>query len=182
MCGLFADGKKATGFKSMVVAQFTGIGLQKDDNAFVVYNNDSPATGQYDDSTQPGNENLSTNSKAIYKPSYRNYHIKCSNDAVLQVVSVFAIGYAEHFLAESGGDQSITNSNSNFGASALNAVGFKDNAFKQDDKGYITHIIPPKEIPLTESSVEVESIDVNVNWFCCWCWFYSTFISLWTNQ
>ena len=162
MCGLFADGKKATGFKSMVVAQFTGIGLQKDDNAFVVYNNDSPATGQYDDSTQPGNENLSTNSKAIYKPSYRNYHIKCSNDAVLQVVSVFAIGYAEHFLAESGGDQSITNSNSNFGASALNAVGFKDNAFKQDDKGYITHIIPPKEIPLTESSVEFESIDVNV--------------------
>ena len=162
MCGLFADGKKATGFKSMVVAQFTGIGLQKDDNAFVVYNNDSPATGQYDDSTQPGNENLSTNSKAIYKPSYRNYHIKCSNDAVLQIVSVFAIGYAEHFLAESGGDQSITNSNSNFGASALNAVGFKDNAFKQDDKGYITHIIPPKEIPLTESSVEFESIDVNV--------------------
>ena len=161
MCGLFADGKKATGFKSMVVAQFTGIGLQKDDNAFVVYNNDSPATGQYDDSTQPGNENLSPNSKAIYKPSYRNYHIKCSNDAVLQIVSVFAIGYAEHFLVESGGDQSITNSNSNFGASALNAVGFKDNAFKQDDKGYITHIIPPKEIPLTESSVEFESIDVN---------------------
>jgi hypothetical protein len=29
MCGLLADGNKATGFKSMVVAQFTGIGLQK---------------------------------------------------------------------------------------------------------------------------------------------------------
>jgi hypothetical protein len=37
MCGLVADGSKATGFKSMVVAQFTGIGLQKDDSAFVVY-------------------------------------------------------------------------------------------------------------------------------------------------
>ena len=35
MCGLFADGDKADGFKSMVVAQFTGIGLQKDNNAFV---------------------------------------------------------------------------------------------------------------------------------------------------
>ena len=33
-CGLHADGSAATGFKSMVVAQFTGIGLQKDDNAF----------------------------------------------------------------------------------------------------------------------------------------------------
>ena len=30
MCGLFADGDKATGFQSMVLAQFTGIGLQKD--------------------------------------------------------------------------------------------------------------------------------------------------------
>ena len=33
--GLHADGAKATGFKSMVAAQFTGIGLQKDDNAFI---------------------------------------------------------------------------------------------------------------------------------------------------
>ena len=30
MCGLLADGANATGFKSMVAAQFTGIGLQKD--------------------------------------------------------------------------------------------------------------------------------------------------------
>ena len=29
MCGMHADGSKALGFKSMVVAQFTGIGLQK---------------------------------------------------------------------------------------------------------------------------------------------------------
>ena len=35
MCGMHADGSKATGFKSMVVAQFAGIGLQKDNNAFV---------------------------------------------------------------------------------------------------------------------------------------------------
>ena len=34
MCGVLADGAKATGFRSMVIAQFTGIGLQKDDNAF----------------------------------------------------------------------------------------------------------------------------------------------------
>ena len=33
MCGLYADGDKADGFKSMVLAQFTGIGLQKDNNA-----------------------------------------------------------------------------------------------------------------------------------------------------
>jgi len=162
MCGCLTDGKKATGFRSMVIAQFTGIGLQKDDNAFVLYNSSNPPTGQYDDNTTPGNENLSTNSKAVYKPEYRNFHLKVTNNSVVQAVSVFAIGYAEHFVVENGGDISLTNSNSNFGAVALSADGFKNDSFKQDDKGYITHIIPPKEVALSESSVEFESIDVNV--------------------
>jgi hypothetical protein len=158
MCGLLADGDKATGFKSMVVAQFTGIGLQKDDNAFVLYDKDS---GVYQDSTVPGNETISTNSRSIFKPNYRNFHIKAINDAFIQNVSVFAIGYAEHFSVESGGDMSITNSNSNFGAKALIADGFRRRAFPQDDQGYITHIIPPKEFSKNEISIEFNSIDVN---------------------
>ena len=156
VCGLLADGKKATGFKSMVVAQFTGIGLQKDDNAFVLYN---ATNGEYDDSTAVTSV-LSNNSKAIYKPSYRNFHIRVTNDAFIQAVSIFAIGYAEHFSSQNGADISLTNSNSNFGAKSLASKGFKQDAFTQDDKGYITHIIPPKQLPLTEISVEVESIDV----------------------
>jgi hypothetical protein len=158
MCGLLADGDKATGFKSMVVAQFTGIGLQKDDNAFVLYDNGS---GVYQDSTVPGNETISTNSRSLFKPEYRNFHIKAINDAFIQNVSVFAIGYAEHFTVESGGDMSITNSNSNFGAKALIADGFRRTAFPQDDQGYITHIIPPKEISKNEISIEFNAIDVN---------------------
>jgi len=35
MNGMHADGSKASGFRSMVVAQFTGVSLQKDDRAFV---------------------------------------------------------------------------------------------------------------------------------------------------
>jgi hypothetical protein len=158
MCGLLADGAKATGFKSMVVAQFTGIGLQKDDNAFVLYDTD---TGTYQDSTVPGNETISTNSRSTFKPEYRNFHIKAINDAFIQNVSIFAIGYAEHFSVESGGDMSITNSNSNFGAKALIASGFRKTAFPQDDQGYITHIIPPKEISKEETSIEFNAIDVN---------------------
>ena len=158
MCGVLADGDKASGFKSMVVAQFTGIGLQKDDNAFVVYDE---TTGTYQDNTVAGNETISTNSRAIYKPSYRNFHIKCINDAFIQNVSIFAIGYAEHFSAESGGDQSVTNSNSNFGAKSLVASGFRRNAFPQDDYGYITHVIPPKEFPNDEISIEFEALDVS---------------------
>jgi hypothetical protein len=157
MCGLHADGNKAEGFKSMVVAQFTGIGLQKDKNAFVKYD---PSSGEYRDVTFAGNENINTDSLAIFKPSYRNYHIKVSNNAFIQCVSVFAIGFAEHFSAESGGDMSITNSNSNFGAKSLVSAGFRDHAFPRDDVGYITHIIPPKYNEDSEVSIEFDAIDV----------------------
>ena len=47
-----ADGSKATGFKSMVVAQFTGVSLQKDDNAFLKFNQ---TTGGFDDSSTVDN-------------------------------------------------------------------------------------------------------------------------------
>ena len=62
----------------MVVAQYTGIGLQKDDNAFVKYNT---TTGVWDDKTVAGNEAISTDSRAVYKPDYENFHIKVSNKA-----------------------------------------------------------------------------------------------------
>jgi hypothetical protein len=155
MCGLHADGSKATGFQSMVVAQYTGIGLQKDDNAFARY-----------DRTQGvyilNEENAHTNSLSRFKPSYENYHIKASNNAFLQLVSVFAIGFANHFLAESGGDHSITNSNSNFGAKSLISKGFRDEAFIRDDCGYITHIVTPKEIDSEEQTLEYLPIDIQL--------------------
>jgi hypothetical protein len=157
MCGLLADGDNATGFKSMVVAQYTGIGLQKDDNAFVKYDTGS---GDYKDSTTI--INLHTNSRSRFKPEYENFHIKATNDAYLQLVSVFAIGYAQHFVTENGGDISLNNSNSNFGAKAFVASGFRREAFSQDDHGYITHIIPPKEIDPEEISVEFGAIDVGI--------------------
>jgi hypothetical protein len=41
MNGMLADGSKASGFRSMVVAQFTAVSLQKDDRSFVKYNKTS---------------------------------------------------------------------------------------------------------------------------------------------
>lgn len=160
MNGLHADGDKAGGFKSMVVAQFTGIGLQKDNKAFVKYNKN---TGEYVDQLATGDQNIYSDSLAKHKPTYESVHIKCSNNAFIQVVSVFAIGFTRHFLAESGGDLSITNSNSNFGANSLTASGFRGESFARDDVGYITHIIPPKEIEGTELSLEFDSIDVSLS-------------------
>ena len=160
MNGMHADGSKATGFRSMVVAQFTGIGLNKDDNAFVIFNQDTPSTGNYDDSTSAGNSTISNNSRARYKPEWKNVHIRCSNKSIIQVVSCFAIGFGEQFVTESGGDMSLTNSNSNFGAVALASDGFRTDAFTQDDQGYITHVVPPEELPIEENSIEFTSIDV----------------------
>jgi hypothetical protein len=160
MSGLHADGSKADGFKSIVVAQFTGISLQKDNNAFVKYN---PATGLYEDRTTSSTVNLYSDSLARYKQGYVNYHVKASNGAIIQAVSIFAIGYAEQFVAESGGDQSITNSNSNFGAKSLVSKGYNVNAFTRDDVGYITHVIPPQKIPTEQTSnfpyIEFDAID-----------------------
>ena len=156
MCGLHADGSKVNGFKSMLASQFTGIGLQKDDNAFVVYDE---GTGSFDDSTTI--ENIHSNANAKYKPSYLNYHVKASNDAFVQLVSIFGVGFSRQFVTESGGDLSISNSNSNFGQNAFVSSGYKVSAFDQDDVGYITHIIPPQEITSSTINIEYESIDVS---------------------
>ena len=110
----------------MVVAQFTGIGLQKDDNAFVKYN---PTTGAYEDNSTAITP-LSNDSRAVFKPSYKNFHIKATNNSVIQAVSVFAIGYNKHFESQSGADASVTNSNSNFGQLSLISEGFKKEAFE----------------------------------------------------
>ena len=56
-------------------------------------------------------------------------------------------------MAESGGEQSITNSNSNFGNKALVSKGFKPNAFNRDDTGYVTHIVPPKDLEKGETNI-----------------------------
>ena len=141
MNGMLADGAKATGFKSMVVAQFTGLSLQKDDRAFVRYN---ASTGNYDVATAGDGAHL--DGFAEYRKGWGHRHIVCANDAFIQSVSVFAVGYDTHFTAESGADMSITNSNSNFGNTALRAAGFKAKSFSKDKAGEITHIIPPKAL------------------------------------
>jgi len=166
MNGMKADGAKATGFKSMVVAQFTGVSLQKDDRAFVKYNKSNRAyEGINIVATQPprlAQESSPTNpsrvyhldSEAIYRSGWETTHVSIINDAILQIVSVFAIGYNKHFAAESGGDASITNSNSNFGQIALVSDGFKKEAFEKDDTSYLTHIITPKAITSDEEEID----------------------------
>tara|TARA_R100000900_G_scaffold53806_6_gene43614 strand:+ start:9449 stop:14683 length:5235 start_codon:yes stop_codon:yes gene_type:complete len=169
MNGMHTDGSKATGFRSMVVAQFTGISLQKDDRAFVKYNNQSrlyegityqKVTGSLlsaESSSTDATTVYHLDSGAIYRQGWEQSHIKISENAVVQVVSVFAIGYNAHFVGESGADASITNSNSNFGQFALLADGFRDAAFPRDDQGYITHLTTPQHVNTGANKIDTVS-------------------------
>lgn len=167
LCGLWADGDKVSGFKSMVVAQFTGVSLQKDDRAFVKFSEQTTPEPSF------VLEGGASDSIALHQDSagyvyyrgdattgWRHYHIRVSNNAFIQSVSVFAVGYAEQHLIENGGDYSITNSNSNFGTQALIADGFRPDAFTLDKKGYISHIVPPQALATQETEVPYYPLDV----------------------
>ena len=174
MQGMHADGSKADGFRSMVVAQFTAVSLQKDDRAFVKYDPSNRRWNGIGYKRKTGEllsqESSSTNdstvfhldSDAVYRDEWATTHIKMSNDAVIQIVSVFAIGFHKHFECESGGDASITNSNSNFGQFSLAADGFKREAFDKDDKGYLTGIVTPRSIGASEVDIDWLQFDPHV--------------------
>ena len=171
MNGMAADGSKATGFRSMVVAQFTGISLQKDDRAFVKYNKETRlyesiaygvvkgATLSAESSSTDPSTVYHLDSSAIYRKGWEQTHVKINNDAVLQIVSVFAIGFNAHLRGETGADASITNSNSNFGQYALVADGFRNSAFPRDDQGYITHFVSPEWVSTYNEDKN------NISWF-----------------
>ena len=173
MQGLHADGAKATGFKSMVTAQFTAVSLQKDDRAFVKYDKTNRRYSGIAFSKQTGallaSESSSTNPNTVfhldqeanYRKGFRTTHIKVSNDAVVQIVSVFAIGFHAHFEMINGADASITNSNSNFGTFSLLAEGFKKEAFAKDDKGFITSVITPRSVVSDDQQIEFLQIDAS---------------------
>ena len=172
MNGLHADGRKASGFRSTVVAQFTAVSLQKDDRAFVKYDqssrtyipNSSPTVvyGSALTSGSSQDNSYHLDPDAVYRKGWESSHIKLSNDAFIQIVSVFAIGFNKHFDAETGGDASITNSNSNFGQISLNSSGFKKEAFDKDNNAFITSIVTPRAVNETEDNIEWVSLDVGL--------------------
>ena len=152
-CGMWADGSKATGFKSMVVAQYTGVSLQKDDRAFIRYDRFTNTWNQASLSDAFATVPYHTKGDAYWKDDWRNFHIRATDDSFIQCVSVFAVGFHDHFLMESGGDMSITNSNSNFGNTSLHAIGFKGFSFNQDKGGYIDSIVPPKVVNTSATAI-----------------------------
>ena len=126
-CGMFADGAEAAGFKSMVVAQYTGVSLQRDLTCWQKYvSGEWVSFTDYTDLISTDPDNVRGN------PARRSFHVRTSNGAVVQEVSVFAIGQNIHHFAESGSQITITNSNSNFGGCSALADGFQTKAAPGD--------------------------------------------------
>ena len=134
MCGLLADGLKTVegdiknSFRSCVIAQFTGVSLQKDFNCWQIYNGSS-----WEKATSAAAVVACDPNNLRMDPKQRSVHIRARNKAVIQEVSVFAIGQGIHHLSESGSNVTITNSNSNFGGCASLAIGYNDEAAPSDE-------------------------------------------------
>ena len=130
MCGIFADGDKVEGFKSMVVAQFTGVSLQNDYTCWQQYS--SGSGGSWSPVTSFNNYVDLDPDDLRQDPQQRSFHVRAVNEALIQEVSVFAIGQAIHHWAQSGSQLTITNSNSNFGGCSALAEGFQKKASDSD--------------------------------------------------
>jgi len=142
LCGIHADGNEATGFKSMVVAQFTGVSLQTDLRCWQYYNtSESPAIWSNFTSANTYEDLINADPNGVRQnPERISSHIRTRNEAVLQEVSVFAIGQGIHHWAESGSEITITNSNSNFGGVAALARGYKNQSFPVDSDWEVNRI------------------------------------------
>jgi hypothetical protein len=162
LCGVLADGSKVTGFKSMVIAQFTGVSLQKDDNAFIKFTESTSPNPSFVLNGQADAIALHQDSSGYtyYRQDWRHYHIKMTNSSFIQSVSVFAVGFGEQHVCETGGDYSLTNSNSNFGALSLIADGYRSEAYNLDKYGYLSHIVTPQTVSTTVNQVPYYAIDI----------------------
>ena len=145
MCGVLADGSQVTGNRSMVIAQFTGVSLQRDMSCWETFAGGTWTAGPtYNDyiAAAPNDTRMRTDR--------RSFHIRCVNSAVIQEVSVFAIGQGIHHWVQSAGELTITNSNSNYGGVAALAEGYRgaeltgndaDNSAFPQDRGWAVNAI-----------------------------------------
>ena len=142
LCGIFANGDESDGFRSMVVAQFTGVSLQRDMRCWEKYEAGSwRAIGNTANDPDDYEEYIALDPNNVRMAiGKRSCHVRAVNDSIIQEVSVFAIGQGVHHWAESGGELTVTNSNSNFGGVAALADGFRREAQQFDSNFQVREV------------------------------------------
>jgi hypothetical protein len=120
MSGVFWDGARLAGLKSLVAAQFTGISQQRDLSCWEIYRSGAwRAPVNYQELIDSESDDVRM------KPRRMSRHISLINDAFGQLVSIFAIGAGRHHLADSGAQMEFSNSTSNFGGCVAVAKGYQ---------------------------------------------------------
>jgi hypothetical protein len=121
MSGVFWDGARLAGLKSLVAAQFTGISQQRDLSCWEIYRSGAwRAPVNYQELIDSESDDVRM------KPRRMSRHISLINDAFGQLVSIFAIGAGRHHLADSGAQMEFSNSTSNFGGCVAVAKGYQN--------------------------------------------------------
>jgi hypothetical protein len=120
MSGVFWDGARLAGLKSLVAAQFTGISQQRDLSCWEIYRSGAwRAPVNYQELIDSESDDVRM------KPSRMSRHITLIRGAFGQLVSTFAIGAGRHLFADSGAQMEFSNSTSNFGGCVAVAKGYQ---------------------------------------------------------
>lgn len=145
---LWADGTKVEGFKSFVLANYTGVSLQKgipssgsnqnDLNCWQKYINGSwQPVSSYADYIAQSPDNIRPN------PLRRSVGVGAINEAFIQKVSIFDIGESVQSYVDAGGEIDSNNGNSSFGGCAGLARGYRSAALPQDRSWQVSAIRVP---------------------------------------
>lgn len=136
---LWADGTKVDGFKSFVMANFTGVSLQKDMSCWQKYNSAGNWVDvtNYDDYIAQSPDNVRCN------PLRRSIGVGAINEAFVQKVSIFDIGEAAQSFTDAGGEIDSNNGNSSFGGCAGLSRGYRAAALPQDKNWQVSAIRVP---------------------------------------
>ena len=85
-------------------------------------------------------------SDAIYRRGWQTTHIDMKNDAIMQIVSVFAIGFNKHFLQKQVVTHQLLTPTQTLVRLHLHLMDSRKSAFTKDDTAYISNIITPRAI------------------------------------
>lgn len=138
---LWADGAKVQGFKSFVLANYTGVSLQKDMANWQKYSAGNWVNvTNYADYIAQAPDNIRAN------PARRSIGVAAINEAFIQKVSIFDIGEAVQSFVDTGGEIDSNNGNSSFGGCAGVAKGYRAAALPQDKSWQISAIRVPLSV------------------------------------
>ena len=141
---LWADGSRVQGFKSFVLANFTGVSLQKsisengDMRCWQKYSGgDWVAVSNYADYISQVPDNIRQN------PARRSIGVAAINEGFIQKVSIFDIGEGVQSFVDTGGEIDSNNGNSSFGGVAGLAKGYRASSFPNDKNWQINAVKVP---------------------------------------